>query len=58
LLVSIFNRQINKLQDELVQLEKIFNPVTVMTELYRKEYEKIAQLDASVAPQQSNNRQL
>lgn len=57
LYVSIFNRQIHKLQDELLKLEKIFNSVTVMTKLYWKEYQKITQLDTEVDQQLSNTHQ-
>ncbi|XP_014483184.1 PREDICTED: inhibitor of nuclear factor kappa-B kinase subunit beta-like isoform X2 [Dinoponera quadriceps] len=50
-------RQTHNLQDELLKLEKIFNSVTVMTKLYWKEYQKIAELDVEIAPQQSNSHQ-
>ncbi|RLU24379.1 hypothetical protein DMN91_002467 [Ooceraea biroi] len=49
--------QVNRLQDELSKLEKIFNPVTVVTKLYWNEYQKIVQADASVAPQQASNHE-
>ncbi|KMR03298.1 inhibitor of nuclear factor kappa-b kinase subunit beta [Lasius niger] len=48
--------QIDKLNDGLLKLEKIFNSVTIMTKLYWKEYQLIAQSDMS--PQQSNNQSL
>lgn len=49
-------RKIDKLNDGLLKLEKIFNSVTVMTKLYWKEYQLIAQSD--VPPQQSNSQSL
>ncbi|XP_050458472.1 uncharacterized protein LOC126855123 isoform X2 [Cataglyphis hispanica] len=48
-------RQIDKLNDGLLKLQKIFNSVTVMTKLYWKEYQLIAQSDVSP---QSNNQSL
>lgn len=50
-----FHRQIDKLNDGLLKLQKIFNSVTVMTKLYWKEYQLIAQSDVSP---QSNNQSL
>jgi len=46
------------LQDELSKLEKVFISVTAMTELYQKEYQKIAQSDANSVSQQSNYQSL
>ncbi|XP_012234251.1 inhibitor of nuclear factor kappa-B kinase subunit beta [Linepithema humile] len=51
-------RQVDKLQDGLSKLEKIFNSVTVMTKLYWMQYQKIAQLDANIASQQGTNQSL
>jgi len=56
--ICIFDRQIDKLQDELSKLEKVFISVTAMTELYREEYQKIAQSDANNVSQQSNYQSL
>ncbi|KYN04808.1 Inhibitor of nuclear factor kappa-B kinase subunit beta [Cyphomyrmex costatus] len=50
-------RQIDKLQDELSKLEKVFISVTAMTELYWEEYQKMTQSDTNSVPQQSNNYQ-
>jgi len=50
-------RQIDKLQDELLKLEKIFISLTAMTELYWEEYQRIAQSDGNSIRQQSNNHQ-
>ncbi|XP_070150197.1 inhibitor of nuclear factor kappa-B kinase subunit beta [Polyergus mexicanus] len=49
-------RQIDQLNYGLLKLEKIFDSVTVMTKLYWKEYQLIAQSD--VSPQQSNTQSL
>jgi len=56
--ICIFNRQIDKLQDELSKLEKVFISVTAMTELYQEEYQRIAQSDANSVSQQSNYQSL
>ncbi|XP_029167481.1 inhibitor of nuclear factor kappa-B kinase subunit alpha-like isoform X2 [Nylanderia fulva] len=48
--------QIDKLNDGLSKLEKIFNSVTIMTKLYWTEYQLIAQSD--IPPQQYNNASL
>lgn len=48
--------QIGKLNDGLSKLEKIFTSVTIMTKLYWKEYQLIAQSD--IPPQQFNNESL
>ncbi|KYQ48969.1 Inhibitor of nuclear factor kappa-B kinase subunit beta [Trachymyrmex zeteki] len=50
-------RQIDKLQDELSKLEKVFISVTAMTELYWEEYQRMTQSDTNSVPQQSNNYQ-
>ncbi|KYN31807.1 Inhibitor of nuclear factor kappa-B kinase subunit beta [Trachymyrmex septentrionalis] len=50
-------RQIDKLQDELSKLEKVFISVTAMTELYLEEYQRMTQSDINNVPQQSNNDQ-
>lgn len=54
--ICIFNSQIGKLNDGLSKLEKIFTSVTIMTKLYWKEYQLIAQSD--IPPQQFNNESL
>jgi len=55
--IYIFYRQIDKLQDELSKLEKVFISVTAMTELYWEEYQRMTQSDTNSVPQQSNNYQ-
>lgn len=55
--ICIFYRQIDKLQDELSKLEKVFISVTAMTELYWEEYQRMTQSDTNSVPQQSNNYQ-
>ncbi|XP_077279296.1 inhibitor of nuclear factor kappa B kinase subunit beta [Temnothorax americanus] len=50
-------RLIDKLQDELSKLEKIFISVTAMTKLYWEEYQRIIQSDTNSSFQQSNNYQ-
>lgn len=52
--MRFFNRQIDKLQDGLSKLERIFNSVTVMTKLYWVQYQKIEQLDANASQQGAN----
>lgn len=56
--ICVSNRQIDKLNDGLLKLEKIFNSVTVMTKLYWKEYQLIAQMDMSSTCQQQGNQSL
>jgi len=48
---------IDKLQDELSKLEKVFISVTAMTKLYWEEFQRIAQSDTNNVSQQSNNYQ-
>lgn len=55
--ICIFNRQIDKLQDELSKLEKIFISVTTMTKLYWEEYQRITQSDANSVSMQFNSHQ-
>ncbi|XP_012527846.1 inhibitor of nuclear factor kappa-B kinase subunit beta isoform X2 [Monomorium pharaonis] len=55
--ITDITRQIDKLQDELSKLEKVFISVTTITELYLQEYQRIICFDANSVPQQCNNYQ-